>query len=58
MAKLEKQIDSAKKESASETSGIKKIIKEILTKESVRNSAALVAFIPTTMSPGTPWCCS
>ncbi|MBI2450829.1 MAG: hypothetical protein HYV52_00605 [Parcubacteria group bacterium] len=55
MSKQEKTIDFSKEESRNETSGLKKLVKKVLTDKLMRNAAAMSAFVATVASVGYPW---
>lgn len=38
-----------------ETSGMKKLVKKVLTDKAMRNAAAMSAFVATVASVGSPW---
>ncbi len=55
MKKEEKTTKSFGEESSKETSGIKKLIKKVLTDKTVRSAVAMSAFLLTVANVGNPW---
>lgn len=55
MLKKEQKTSKSIQESSKETSGMKKLIKKVLTDKVMRNATAMSAFVATVASVGSPW---
>lgn len=55
MLKKEQKTSKSIQESSKETSGMKKLVKKVLTDKRVRNAATMSAFVATVASIGSPW---
>lgn len=55
MKKEEKQSKILGEESSKETSGMKKLIKKVLTDKTMRNATMMSAFVVTASSAGVAW---
>lgn len=55
MLKKEQKTTKSIQESSKEASGMKKLIKKVLTDKMMRNAATMSAFVATVASVGEPW---
>ncbi len=55
MSKQDKKTNLTKEESRNEASGLKKLIKKVLTDKTMRSAVAMSAFLLTVANVGTPW---
>lgn len=55
LKKEQKTSKSIQEESSKEMSGMKKLIKKVLTDKAMRNAATMSAFVATVASVGQPW---
>jgi hypothetical protein len=55
MSKQEQKNNFTKEESRNETSGLKKLVKKVLTDKTMRNAATMSAFVATVANVGLPW---